>query len=142
MSYVVLIRNATQLALSKPKGMRIEFNNDITLQMETDYGRIRIQIDIGDNIETRYRICLICNYHNLEKGGIKVHLARKHNELLLKHYDVRRPFCPETYRDLGSISRHLYKKTQCDFVRNIKLFIDRGEVWNDICLNNTRMRKN
>ena len=92
----------------KPKGVRIELSNDTTLQMETDYGRVRMHIDIINDIETRYLIYLLCNYQNTTKCGIKVHLGRKHNELL-RHYDLRCPFCPKSYKDLGSINRHKYK---------------------------------
>ena len=85
-SYDVPMRNAnlinpTTNTTPKPKSKHIELTNDITLQMETEYGRVRMQIEIGKNIGTRYLICLLCNYHNLAKCGIKVRLARKHNEL-------------------------------------------------------------
>ena len=76
---------------------------------------IRMQIEIDNDVETRYLICLLCNYHNATKCGIKVHLARKHNELH-KHYNTRCPFCPKTYKDLGSRNRHLYKKRQCPYI--------------------------
>ena len=49
--------------------------------METDYGRIRIQIEIGNEIEIRNLICLQRNYHNLTKGAIEVHLERRRNVL-------------------------------------------------------------
>ena len=67
--------------------MHIELDNDIALQMATDYGRIRMRIDIGNDNEILYLICLQRNYHNVTKGGIKVHIDRKRNKLR-KHYDV------------------------------------------------------
>ena len=74
--------------------MHIGLNNDIALQMECDYGRIRMPIDIENDAEIRYLICLQCNYHNLTKGGVKVHLARKRNNMP-KRYDLQCPLCPK-----------------------------------------------
>ena len=67
--------------------MRVELNNGITLQMETYYGRIRMRIDIENDAEIRYLICLQCNYHDVAKGGVKAHMWRKRNEPG-KSYDV------------------------------------------------------
>ena len=65
-----------------PTGMHIGLPNDTTLQVETDYGRIRMQIDITNDIETRYLICLLCNYHNATKCGKKlISLANTMNQL-------------------------------------------------------------
>ena len=61
--------------------MHIEFENDLTLKMEDDYGGIRIQFEIENDIEVRHLIFPRRNYHDRTKGGIKVHLSRKHNEL-------------------------------------------------------------
>ena len=58
----------------KEKGMRIEFENDLTIQMEIDFGRIKI-INRPNVYEilTRYLISLLRNYKNTTKGGIKTH---------------------------------------------------------------------
>ena len=125
-------RPPNNITTHKPKGMHVELTNDITLQMETDYGGIRMQIEINNDIETRYLICLMCNYHNVTKCGIKVHLARKHNELLIR-YDLKCPFCPKIYKDLGSINRHLYKKQQCPHIKENLNNIHWPDVWKQIC---------
>ena len=114
--------------------MHTELKNDITLQMETDYGRIRMQIDIENDTETRYVIFLLCNYQNVTKCGIKVHLARKHDELQ-QLYDLKCPFRPKTYKDLSSINRHLYKK-QCSQIKEKVRIINWQDVWKQICLVN------
>ena len=52
--------------------MRVELYNDIIIQMEIDYGRIKIlNRHSGNNIQTRYLIFLQCAYENLTTGGIK-----------------------------------------------------------------------
>ena len=102
--------------------------------METDYGRIRMQTDFENSTVTRYPICILCNYHILTKGGIKVHLSRKHNELL-KRYDLQFPFCPKTRKDPGSINRHLYKNNNVHIIENIQT-INWLDVWKQICLVN------
>ena len=43
--------NYTSNTHRRPKGMQVEFGNDLALQMETGYGGIRIQIGIGNGIE-------------------------------------------------------------------------------------------
>ena len=42
-------------------------------------------------------------------GGSMTHLARKNNALQL-HYMIKCPHCPKTYRYLGAINPHIYKK--------------------------------
>ena len=116
--------------------MRSELNNDITLQLETDYGRIRMQVGIGNNIATRYLICYIRNYRILTKGGVEVRPARKHNELL-KRYDAQRPFCPKAYKEIGSINLHIYKKKrQRTHIKENIQTINWEDVWEHICLAN------
>ena len=77
--------------------------------MEADYGRIKISYKNINYINKRFLICQHCHYENETKGGIKTHLARKHNPLQ-HHYNLYCPYCPKTYRDLGSINRHIYKR--------------------------------
>ena len=90
--------------------MNVELLNGLTLKMEIGYGRIKYYVSQnGNNILTRYIICLQCEYENVTKGGIETHLARKRNGLQL-HYNLKRPYCPKMYRYLGSINRRLYKK--------------------------------
>ena len=72
--------------------------------------RIRIRIDIGNEIDIRHLISLQWNYRNLTKWGIEVHLARQHNDLQI-HYDAQCHFCPEILKYLGSLNRRLYKTT-------------------------------
>ena len=58
--------------------MHVELRNAITLQMEIDYGGIKIlDTTNGNNIQTRYLIRLRCAYGNITKGGSKTHLERK-----------------------------------------------------------------
>ena len=42
------------------------------------------------------------------KDGIKVHIERKRNNLP-KRYNLQCSFCPKTYKDNGSVNRHIYK---------------------------------
>ena len=78
--------------------------------MEIDYGGTKIlRIPNENDISTRYVIFLQCEYGNLTKGYIKTHPERKRSELQL-HYNLKCPCYPKTYRDMGSINRHLYKK--------------------------------
>ena len=84
--------------------MRVVFKGDITIQMGTDYGGIRMRIDFGNDTETRYLISPLCNWHNLAKGGVKVHLERKRNELL-KRYDL------QCLSPRGNIQRHRITKS-------------------------------
>ena len=51
--------------------MHIVLNDDIALQVETDGGRLRMQIDIDSDAEIRFLISTRRNYRNLAKGGIK-----------------------------------------------------------------------
>ena len=103
----------------RPKGAHIESLQDIALKMERDYGRIRILLDINGDIETRYLICLRRNCRNLTKGGVKAHLARKRNGLHT-HYDLLCHLCPETFKDLGSLGRHIYKNETLPILRVIR----------------------
>ena len=77
--------------------------------MESDYGGIRIQCEIENDIEIRHLISLRRNYHNLTEGGIKVHLARNatNYENAMIHTS---PICRKILKGIVSLGRHLYKK--------------------------------
>ena len=54
----------------RERGMHIEKNDDITIRMETDYGRIRTQYEPDNNTLDNWKrllICTICNYGNEKK---------------------------------------------------------------------------
>ena len=110
--------------------MRVELPNDITLQMEIDYGRIKIIQRCHNNSTIRYIICIRSNYGNKTKGGIKTRLERSRNSIQL-HYDLKCPYFPKTYRDSGPINRHLYK-IRCTYINENILFTEREQVWSDI----------
>ena len=114
--------------------MHIEKENDITIQMEIDYGRIRMQFNQDETNPTnmqRVLICTKCEYENKTKGGIKVHLTKKHNEVQI-HYNVKCPFCPKTFVDIGTLNRHIYKKLRCAYIKENHHQIKWPTVWNDI----------
>ena len=117
--------------------MRVEFINDLTIKMEIDYGRIKILYKNNmQNLLTRFLICNVCLYENTTKGGIKTHLAKKHNQLQL-HSNLNCPYCPKSYIDLGSLNRHLYKKLYCAYIKENISTLNWNEVWKDICQKNT-----
>ena len=63
------------------------------------------------------------------KKGIKAHLPRKRNDLRLL-YDVKRPYSPVSFIDLGALNRHLYKRTQsCAYIEENKDTADWVETW-------------
>ena len=66
-SYKRKNNNRADNAPRKPKGMHIVLDNDITMQVGTYYGRIRLRIEIDNEMEMRHLICLRCNYHNLKR---------------------------------------------------------------------------
>ena len=96
--------------------MRFELYNDLTRRMEITYGRIKIihKPNIND-APARYIICLQRTYGNNTTDGPITHLARKHNELQLR-YNLNSPYCRKTYRDLGAINRHRYKKIRLSYI--------------------------
>ena len=55
-------------------------------------------------------VCNKCGFVRNTKIGIKVHLARTHNELET-HYDLNCPYCTGVYRTLQSLNRHLRTPT-------------------------------
>ena len=64
------------------KGMHIEKPNNIILQMEIDYRQFRLHFEReAGGVGGRLLICLNCNSGNITRGGAKVHLARKHNDV-------------------------------------------------------------
>ena len=71
--------------------MHVGLPNDITHQLEVDYGRIKIIQRCRNDNTTRYTICHRCNYESKAKGGTK-HLQGKRNSLQL-HRDLKRRRC-------------------------------------------------
>ena len=87
--------------------------------MEIDYGAIKIINKLNiNNILTIYVIGLQCAYGNITKGGIKTHLSRKQNPPQL-HYNLNYPYFPKTYKDVGSLIRHIYKNFDVITVKKI-----------------------
>ena len=104
--------------------------------MEIDYGRIKINIEKNvEEIEIRILKCLTCIYEATKKSSIKIHLARKHNELQI-HHNVKCPYCPKSFVDLGSLNTHLYKKQNCSYIKENIFFINWKQTWKDICIAN------
>ena len=116
------------------RGMHVEKENDITINMEIDYGRIRLQFNsdaYNPDRLIRVLVCTKCEYENETKGGIKVHLTKKHNEIHY-HYNVNCPFCPKTFVDLGTLNRHIYKKLSCVYIKENLHHIHWPTIWTEI----------
>ena len=120
----------------KPRGTHIEKPNDKILQMESDYGKITIRYEPIINSEVRQRIlrCTRCGYENLKKVGIKVHISRVHNEIG-KSYDLKCPYCPSIFANLGGLNRHIYNKIcpEHDTTQSQKTW---PTIWLDMCRQN------
>ena len=131
---ILNINTSNETKLSQ--GFHIEKQNDKTLQMEIDYGRIKIY-NTTNTYDENIRIlkCLTCLYESIKKSSIKIHLARKHNELQI-HHNVKCPYCPKSFIDLGSLNTHLYRKQNCSYIKENILFNDWRQTWKDICEKN------
>ena len=65
-----------------------------------------------------------------KKGGIKVRISGKHNELG-KSYAVDGTYFPSTFRTLGGLNRHIYNKICAgqETAINMKQW---PKIWNDM----------
>ena len=56
-------------------------------------------------------MCPKCEYENQTKGGIKVHLTKKHNEVQIR-YNVKMPLLPENFRRYRHFKQTPIQKTK------------------------------
>ena len=81
--------------------------------------------------------CTRCGYENAKKVGIKVHMSRVHNEIG-KTYDVKCPYCPSIFANLGGLNRHIYNYI-CPELKNKYIIKTWPEIWNDMCTENNTL---
>ena len=118
-------------------GKLVATENDIILNMEHDYGRIRTEIAFGESLDdfARKLICNKCGHSETEKDSIKKHIAKAPCRQMVGITDLRFPYCEGSFAHLGSLNRHIYVKRSCKKINlTNKTWID---VWNDMCRKNS-----
>ena len=116
-------------------------DNPIIVQMENDYGKIITTTTtdkITNEILTKHT-CVKCGRNEPTHIQIKGHItAIKCSDLEKREY-IDCPYCPENFKDLQTLNRHIYINKTCKSIKNkIKKneHIEWKNVWKDICNKN------
>ena len=106
--------------------------------MESDYGKIITTVTTNEQNGTKIvqHTCTICGESKPTKYKIKPHIS-SHNQLQ-KHTDIYFPYCPELFKDLQTLNRHLHINNICTTIKGKLLdnAINWKQVWKDICERN------